>query len=71
MPATSGFTPTQPANAVSAEFSLSEEEAAGIADLASPRVVVHKDYSNHFTWEIEFNHPSPRRRPSGETWKTA
>jgi energy-coupling factor transporter ATP-binding protein EcfA2 len=51
--------PTQPANAVSAEFSLSEEEAAGIADLASPRVVVHKDYSNHFTWEIEFNHPSP------------
>ena len=51
--------PTQPANAVSAEFSLSEEEAAGIADLASPRVVVHKDYANHLTWEIEFNHPSP------------
>ncbi len=49
----------QPATAVSAEFRLSEEEAAEFGELASSRVVVHKDYSNRLKWDLELNHPSP------------
>ena len=51
--------PTQPATAISAEFRLSEEEAARFVELASPRIVAHKDYSNHLTWDLEFSYPSP------------
>ena len=49
----------QPANVVSAEFSLSDEEAADIPVLASKKFVVHKDYANNLSWDLKFNQPYP------------
>ena len=49
----------QPANVVSAEFSLTDEEAAEIPALASKTFVVHKDYANNLSWDLKFNQPYP------------
>ena len=48
----------QPARVVSAEFSLSPDEAAGLPALASRRVIAHKDYANNLTWDLQFSDPS-------------
>lgn len=49
----------QPATVVSAEFSLSDEEAAEIPALAFKTFVVHKDYANNLSWDLKFNQPHP------------
>ena len=49
----------QPATVVSAEFTLSDEEAAEIPVLASKTFVVHKDYANNLSWDLKFNQPYP------------
>ena len=49
----------QPANVVSAEFSLSDEEVADLPILASKKFVVHKDYANNLSWDLKFNQPYP------------
>ena len=50
--------PERPAVAVSAEFELSDDEVAAVGVLASPKVVVHKDYSNRLTWDLELTEPA-------------
>ena len=49
----------QPANVVSAEFNLTDEEAAELPVLASKKFVVHKDYANNLSWDLKFNQPYP------------
>ena len=49
----------QPANVVSGEFTLSDEEASELPILASKRFVVHKDYANGLSWDLKFNQPYP------------
>ncbi len=47
----------RPAIAVSAEFRLSDQEVDDIGLLSSSKVLVHKDYSNRLTWDLEFGEP--------------
>ena len=47
----------RPAIVVSAEFELSDQEVDEIGVLASSKIVVHKDYANRLTWNLDFGEP--------------
>ena len=49
--------PKRPAIVVSAEFELADQEVDDIGVLASSKIVVHKDYANRLTWNLDFGEP--------------